>query len=61
MDVYQCPVCELRFRNASEMDAHIESDHPKFRAERSAVDDAIASAHQRRRDPTKRFRPDEDA
>lgn len=60
MDVYQCPVCELRFRNAPEMDAHIESDHPSFRADRSAVDDAIASAHGRRRDHTKRVRAEED-
>jgi hypothetical protein len=58
MDVYQCPECELRFRTMSEMDAHLEADHPGFRAERSAQDDYLAlrgrrhrSAHDRRHEP----------
>lgn len=27
-DVHQCPFCELRFVNLSELKFHIEMDHP---------------------------------
>jgi hypothetical protein len=57
VDIYQCPECELRFRNASEMDAHIKSDHPRFHERWSSVDDYLASeAHRRRRERARRDR-----
>ena len=52
MDVYQCPVCELRFRNAPERDAHIRSDHPRFLENWDSVDEFLAAeGHRRRREP----------
>jgi hypothetical protein len=60
VDVYQCPECELRFRNASEMEAHLRADHPNFRVERSDLDEYLAHAHQRRHGREKRYRPRED-
>jgi hypothetical protein len=60
MDIYQCPECELRFRNAAEMEAHLASDHPDFRVDRSDLDELIAEAHHRRHARTKRYRPNED-
>jgi hypothetical protein len=62
MDVYQCPECELRFRNASEMDAHIKADHPEFHVQWSSADDYLAwQAHRRRHEHVKRYRPSEDS
>ena len=61
MDIYQCPECELRFRNASEMDAHIKSDHPDFHIKWSSLDDYLASsAHRHRHEHVKSYRPKED-
>jgi hypothetical protein len=61
MDVYQCPECELRFRTASEMDAHIKIDHPEFHVKWSSEDDYRASsAHRRRHGHVKEYRPRED-
>ena len=34
MDVLQCPVCELRFRNESELEQHLRDEHPNFRGQR---------------------------
>jgi hypothetical protein len=61
VDVYQCPECELRFSNASEMDSHIKIDHPRFFEKWSSTDDYLASdAHRRRRQHVKSYRPKED-
>ena len=60
MDVYQCPECELRFRNAAEMEAHLSSDHPDFHVERSELDEILAESHRRRHERTKSYRPNED-
>jgi hypothetical protein len=58
VDIYQCPECELRFTNASEMDAHIKSDHPRFHEKWSSADDYLASeAHRRRRDRARGTHP----
>ena len=58
VDIYQCPECELRFTNASEMDSHIKSDHPHFHEGWSSADDYLASeAHRRRRDRARARRP----
>ena len=32
MDVLQCPDCELKFRFASELEQHLEVEHPEFHA-----------------------------
>ena len=60
MDIYQCPECELRFRNAPELESHLASDHPGFHAERSELDEVIAESHRRRHDHVKTYRPSED-
>jgi uncharacterized C2H2 Zn-finger protein len=39
MEVLQCPVCDLRFRNESELDQHIAIDHPDFHARRKSIED----------------------
>jgi signal transduction histidine kinase len=58
VDIYQCPECELRFTNASEMDAHIKSDHPRFHERWSSADDYLASeAHRRRRERARGRQP----
>jgi hypothetical protein len=61
VDVYQCPECELRFKNASEMDAHLKLDHPHFHEKWSSVDDYLASeAHRRRRERGRHGQPRND-
>jgi hypothetical protein len=58
MDVYQCPECPLRFRTASEMDAHLKVDHPGFHERWSSVDDYLASdAHRKRHAHSRAKRP----
>lgn len=52
MDVYQCPACELRFRNANEQLDHIATDHPGFQAEATSEENQLIGAshlHRRRR------------
>ena len=52
MDVYQCPDCELRFRYASELEAHISVDHPSFHVTPKTIEDAlISSSHKHRHRP----------
>ena len=34
MEVLQCPVCELKFRFASEVEDHLKLEHPDFNVER---------------------------
>jgi hypothetical protein len=59
-DIYHCPVCELRFRNASEMEAHIRLDHPDFNVERSEIDEHLARTRRHRRDNPPGRQPDDD-
>ena len=52
----QCPVCELRFVSASEMEQHITLDHPDFKLEGRSIKEAIEAAERqaaerRRRQP----------
>ncbi len=60
MDIYQCPECELRFRNAHELEQHLSLDHPEFRLERAEIDELIAESHRRRHNRIKSYRPEED-
>ena len=41
MDVYQCPDCELRFRYAGELEAHMAVDHPEFSVTPKTIEDAL--------------------
>jgi uncharacterized C2H2 Zn-finger protein len=50
VDVFQCPHCELRFRNESELQQHIAFDHPDRETRRSAEDDLMGSHRHRHRD-----------
>lgn len=34
MEVLQCPVCELKFRFAAEVEDHLKLEHPEFNVER---------------------------
>jgi formylglycine-generating enzyme required for sulfatase activity len=62
MDVFQCPECELRFANASEMESHLKTDHPNFHIDWSSVDEYIAATSRRRHhEHERRYRPNEDA
>lgn len=49
MDVYQCPDCELKFRNSSELRQHIAIDHPKLHLDTKEWDDSTFSAWHHRR------------
>ena len=47
MAVFQCPECELRFAFATELDEHLEREHPRFEAETRPGADATIRAGQR--------------
>lgn len=56
MDVLQCPVCELKFRFAAEVEDHLKLEHPDFHVERdpsrvhSPLDEARRKREERRRE-----------
>ena len=49
MDVFQCPVCDLKFRFSSELDQHLKLEHPKFSAEDDDVEDELLREKQRKK------------
>lgn len=50
MDVFQCPVCALKFRFSSELDQHLSLEHPNFSAEDDAEDQALREKKRKKRD-----------
>ncbi|MGH2819355.1 MAG: C2H2-type zinc finger protein [Actinomycetota bacterium] len=61
MEIYQCPECELRFRNASELESHLKLDHPDFNIESDSLEDfAVSEAHRHRHSRRRQYRPRED-
>ena len=50
MDVFQCPVCALKFRFSSELDQHLKLEHPSFSAEDDPVDEARRDQKRKKRD-----------
>jgi hypothetical protein len=55
MEVLQCPVCELKFRFAAEVEDHLKLEHPDFHVERdpargSPLDEARRKREERRRE-----------
>ena len=50
MDVFQCPVCDLKFRYSSELDQHLKLEHPSFSAEDEPDDEAIRDQKRKKRD-----------
>ena len=50
MDVFQCPVCALKFRFSSELDQHLKLEHPKFSAEDDERDEAVRDQKRKKRD-----------
>ena len=49
MAIFQCPVCELRFALAAELEEHVDSAHPDFNVEHKSVEDEMISKVKRRR------------
>ena len=49
MDVFQCPVCALRFRFSSELDQHLSLEHPNFSAEDADPGDAALKERERKK------------
>lgn len=49
MDVFQCPVCDLKFRYSSELDQHLKLEHPSFTAEEDDVEDALLREKKRKK------------
>lgn len=49
MDIYQCPVCELRFRLGNELLQHVSLDHPDFSVKSKSEEDALLAAAHRHR------------
>jgi hypothetical protein len=49
MDVFQCPVCALKFRFSSELDQHLKLEHPKFSAEDDDAGDAALRERERKK------------
>ena len=50
MDVFQCPVCALKFRFSSELDQHLKLEHPNFSAEDVEDGDAVRDQKRKKRD-----------
>ena len=49
MAVFQCPVCELKFAFATELEEHIAGSHPDFKAEYKSPEDELLAARERRK------------
>lgn len=43
-NVLQCPRCEVRFPNPSELNDHVASDHPDFRSAAATIEDDLLGA-----------------
>ena len=54
MAIFQCPVCELRFALAAELEDHVDKAHPDFKVEHDSVEDEMISRVRRRRRETDR-------
>ena len=51
MDVFQCPVCALKFRFSSELDQHLSLEHPDFSAaDDDAEDEVLREKKRKKRD-----------
>ena len=48
MAIFQCPVCELRFALAAELEEHLNSAHPDFNVEHKSIEDEMISKKKRR-------------
>lgn len=57
MEVFQCPVCELKFRFPSELDDHMGEEHPDFRWEPKSVEDSLLGVTHRLSRLTPRYPP----
>ena len=49
MGIFQCPVCELRFALAAELEDHLDKAHPDFQVEHKSGEDEMISKVRRRR------------
>lgn len=49
VDVFQCPVCALKFRFSSELDQHLSLEHPNFSAEDDDPGDAALKERERKK------------
>jgi len=58
MEVFQCPVCELKFHYPSELDDHMAAEHPGFRWEPRSVEDSLLGATHRPRHLSPKYPPD---
>lgn len=54
MGIFQCPVCELRFALAAELEDHVDKAHPDFQVEHKSAEDEMISKVRRRRRETDR-------
>ena len=58
MEVFQCPICELRYHHHSELDEHIAVEHPDFVWEPRTLEDSLLGAAHRRPRRTPKYPPD---
>ena len=58
MEVFQCPICELRYHNTSELDEHIAIEHPDFVWKPKTLEDSLLGAAHRRHRRTPKYPPD---
>ena len=49
MDVFQCPVCALKFRFSSELDQHLKLEHPDFSASEDELENETLREKKRKR------------
>ena len=49
MDVFQCPVCALKFRYSSELDQHLAMEHPEFKVEEDDAEDELLRQKKRKK------------
>jgi hypothetical protein len=57
MEVFQCPVCELKFHYPSELDDHVATEHPNFHWEPVSVEGSLLEGTHRRHHVTPKYPP----
>jgi hypothetical protein len=57
MEVFQCPICELKFHHPSELDDHVAVEHPDFVWTPKSLEDSLLGAAHRLHRPTPKYPP----
>jgi len=55
VEVFECPVCDLKYHYPSELDDHIATEHPTFEWSPKTLEDSLLGTTHRHRDRTPRY------